>query len=859
MHSFAWGGASATYADLRTAVYNTFNGTNHTIYLLENHSTNYSQIDTGADDAAVNTVRNTLEINCLGYTFSDPTAGSTIIGIYANGESFLTVHNCTISNFDSGIYLVSSSSNSFYNNTFESGTEQYGIKFSLTTIADTNISNNTFTSGFTQAGISITNSANNKNNNIWGNSFWSGGISIGASAVNTTTCQGAYGNFYNGSVATINVPAGDCGPTPLGAVYVNQSATTNFTWNGSSATYSDLRTAVFNTWNGTNNTVFLLTNHSTATDYTDGALAAAVSTVRNNVNINCQGFTFSDPTAGSGINGIISQGEIGINIFNCIISNFDKGVVIGLSDGTQLNIYNNTFVAGDEPYGIYFYDGDGVNITNNTFTGDYTSNAIGSDGSGETNTNIWLNQFWGAKGTAAIGVNDSFCINGLGNFYNGSIAIAGVPVADCGPTPNSNVSVNSSLSASSWSFSTAADANPIYKNLQEGYYNLNENKNMFLTENYQTASTTQTLRNGTTLNCQNKHINSSADAINIAGEFTSSNGNNIINSTFNIPGANDVYSSTANNNSIINSVFNRSDLGFTGTGSWIQVKWYVDVNVTNGTAPLANATVNIANSTPVTVFDGLTDVNGQIAQQTLTEFWRNSTLTVYETPHNVSGNKSGYASDSTLVNLTVTNSTTVVLNLTNILYPDLKINQSDITYTAGTIRQNDTVVVNVTIYNLGNSNATDANISFYVGATLNQSQLVNISNGTSQLIQFNWTALGGNHTLEARADPANLIAESNETNNNATSNISIKYVAVLQYLSPTGSFPRGKDVAGEDALFEISNTLTALARVYDLYNSSHTFSANCSFYFNETLIGTNLTNSSGYCSYTFDKTNYSYG
>ncbi len=1083
--SFTWGGASAVYPDLRTAVYNTWNGTNNTIYLLEDHNTSYSQ-----GGRAVHFMRSGLDINCLGHTYSDADATSDIYGFTTHSKSNIDIYNCVIYNFNSALLLSSGTNYRIYNNSFVSGGEYGGIY--LSNADNSIITNNTFSEDYTVDAIDL--DSNSANNNVSQNQFW-GGEGIDDRGSNNSICVNGIGNFYNASVALAYVYPIDCGPTPNGAVYVNQSATTSFTWNGTSAIYPDLRTAVYNTWNGANNTVYFLGNHSTS--YSQSS--RAVHFVRNNITVNCRGYTYSDPTASSAISGFDTNGFNETIITNCTISNFDEGIII--NNGDRLIIANNLFEAGGENEGIYFFDGDFINITNNTFTGDYVNFAIDSDNSGPNNTNIWQNQFLGNEGIGTpIGANDYFCVNGIGNYYNSTVAIAQVPTADCGPTPNSNVSTNSSLSASSWSFSTSAIANPVYKNLQEAYYNLQENRTLFLLENYSTTSTTQTIRNGTTLDCQNKRINSTADAININGEvgttvsncvitttgngiegitltssatgntivntrinttgttaygvtFTSSNGNNIINSTFNIPLAKDVYSSTANNNSIINSIFNRSDLGFTGTGSWIQVKWYVNVNVTNGTVPLVNATVNIANVTSTNIFNGLTDVNGQIPQQTLTEFWQNGSLTVYETPHNVSGNKTGYATNFTLVNLTQTNSTTVILNLaaearditpprweanstaivstysstqsslfnitwtddvnistvwfesnysgtainysmnriagnstngtynyssvlpagafywksyandssnqwnntdtwtftiarasssinltlngtgsnitllngtainlncsrltgegnvelylngtlinsgTNIgnltnftavglqnatcLYPqtqnysassavywinvtaleysDLKINNSDITYTSGTIKHNDLVEINATVYNLGNTNATNANLSFYVDSALNQSRLVNLSFGSSQLISFNWTATGGNHTLEIKADPANALMESNETNNNATQNIPVKYVAVLQYLSPTGSFPRGKDVAGEDALLEISNTLTALAQVYDLYNNSHALFANCSFYFNETLIGTNSTNSSGYCSYTFDKTIYSYG
>ncbi|MBU0532584.1 right-handed parallel beta-helix repeat-containing protein, partial [Candidatus Micrarchaeota archaeon] len=107
-----------------------------------------------------------------------------------------------------------------------------------------------------------------------------------------------------------------------------------------------------------------------------------------------------------------------------------------------------------------------------------------------------------------------------------------------------------------------------------------------------------------------------------------------------------------------NSTYNT----LTVTGGEITVRWYVDTNVTNqlGT-PLNGADVTIYNISSDQVFNGLTDPTGKTGYQTLTEFFRNNTTTVYHTPHNVSGTKAGYTSNSTTLNLSQTN--TVIVNL----------------------------------------------------------------------------------------------------------------------------------------------------------------------------------------------------
>jgi hypothetical protein len=199
------------------------------------------------------------------------------------------------------------------------------------------------------------------------------------------------------------------------------------------------------------------------------------------------------------------------------------------------------------------------------------------------------------------------------------------------------------------------------------------------------------------------------------------------------------------------------------------------------------------------------------------------------------------------------------VNMTINVPNELTLNSGNFSITSGSIKQNDTVEVNATIFNTGSTNVASANISFYIDDTYNTSNDISINQSSSQLVQFNWTAVSGNHTLKVRSDPNNVLIEINENDNDQEQNVSINYVAVLNYSSPTGELARGSDLAFEDVLGEVSNTETLSARVYNLYNTSHGLSANCSFYLNDSLLDTVETNSSGHCNYTLTKTSYDYG
>src|SRR3989338_6752670 len=382
---FSWAGGDANYTDLRTGVYNLYNAAGkNTVYLKENHNTSYGQ-----SSNAVETVRNNIAINCMGFQFGDSAANSAKGGIVVNGEEGIKINNCTINNFDSGIYLNVNGVAAIYNNTFIAGGEPYGVM--LNNGDNSNVTNNTFEGDYSINAIVLASSSSN--NNVWQNKFFAADGINDVGTGNTFCVDSTMGNFYNGSVEIAQVPAADCGPTPNGTVNVNQSLTAQqFSWAGGDANYTDLRTGVYNLYNAAGkNTVYLKENHNTSY----GQSSNAVETVRNNIAINCMGFQFGDSAANSAKGGIVVNGEEGIKINNCTINNFDSGIY--LNGNGVAAIYNNTFIAGGEPYGVMLNNGDNSNVTNNTFEGDYSINAIVL-ASSSSNNNVWQNKFFAADG-----------------------------------------------------------------------------------------------------------------------------------------------------------------------------------------------------------------------------------------------------------------------------------------------------------------------------------------------------------------------------------------------------------------------------------------------------------------------------
>ncbi len=140
--------------------------------------------------------------------------------------------------------------------------------------------------------------------------------------------------------------------------------------------------------------------------------------------------------------------------------------------------------------------------------------------------------------------------------------------------------------------------------------------------------------------------------------------NMVINSTINAVNSNDIYDddNNTNVNYLINSSFSKSDVVFSlASIGKINVKWYLDVNITDGTSPLQNAEVKGYNNTNGLVFTNLTQANGFIDRQILTEYIQNFTGKYYQTNYTINANKTGYASNSTQVNLTQSRQINLVL------------------------------------------------------------------------------------------------------------------------------------------------------------------------------------------------------
>lgn len=243
-----------------------------------------------------------------------------------------------------------------------------------------------------------------------------------------------------------------------------------------------------------------------------------------NITLDCAGHSIT----GSGTGwGVYASYKTYLNVKNCKISNFSGGIysysgyyanLTGnelTSNWYGVSLYSSHFNTmtnnkiDSNHYGIYLPGGDWSswynNFTENTFEGNINYGLFmpcaWSSRAGmiicNSQNSIWQNEFY--KTGVYYGGTNSFC-NGVGNYYAGSVLKDQIPTIDCGPTPNNDIYIDQTQPTSfEW------NAQATYTSIQEAFNNLNTNRTSRIVEGtgpYLEKS--QTIRNYTTLDCQNE-------------------------------------------------------------------------------------------------------------------------------------------------------------------------------------------------------------------------------------------------------------------------------------------------------------------------------------------------------------------
>jgi len=110
--------------------------------------------------------------------------------------------------------------------------------------------------------------------------------------------------------------------------------------------------------------------------------------------------------------------------------------------------------------------------------------------------------------------------------------------------------------------------------------------------------------------------------------------------------------------------------------------------------------------------------------------------------------------------------------------PDLAISSADIAFSTQKIVGGDQVRITATVHNAGNADAANITVRFTDnGATIASDQVIaQIAAGGAGTASVLWNTKGikGDRAIVVSADPANAIAESNESNNSVTGTVTVK-------------------------------------------------------------------------------------
>lgn len=133
-------------------------------------------------------------------------------------------------------------------------------------------------------------------------------------------------------------------------------------------------------------------------------------------------------------------------------------------------------------------------------------------------------------------------------------------------------------------------------------------------------------------------------------------------------------------------------------------------------------------------------------------------------------------------------------------FPDLAIGTDDIALSAERVRGGDQVTIEATVHNLGDADAADVTVRFAVdGEQLGEVQTIEAiaAGGTGTVAAsetWNTRGLNGEHTISVTVDADDAIAESDESNNEASRDVLVRGNRVVN-----GSFEESSDGSSPDA------------------------------------------------------------
>jgi hypothetical protein len=110
---------------------------------------------------------------------------------------------------------------------------------------------------------------------------------------------------------------------------------------------------------------------------------------------------------------------------------------------------------------------------------------------------------------------------------------------------------------------------------------------------------------------------------------------------------------------------------------------------------------------------------------------------------------------------------------------DISVSDADITFSNPAPTDGEVITISAEVHNVGIPEPA-VTVNFYLDSvtddTLIGSATINVPENSSAIAEVQWSAVVGTHTIIALVDPANVILEHNEYNNEARKNITVSAI-----------------------------------------------------------------------------------
>lgn len=609
---------------------------------------------------------NGITLNCHGYALTGD-GGTGDFGINITSVNNTFAHNCSISAFGEGVRMNNAVNNTVQNNTIAIGTSAntYGIRI-ISNSADNKIIANNISTGGTSGYAIYLNSDWNGTNISWNTITTSGarGYGLGNDGaysgsfnvennIITTSGSLSYGLYFQDAGITVrsnNITVTSIGNINDGIQSIN-SAHTTFTGNRINASGGNAIYIIGSNLQDLNYT-FDMTNFAYGKPI-NFSFNANNLIIQNNNSFGQIIVAYSDNVTISNVSISSADGIQFYNVTNSTIVNASVSAsnshALLLSGGSVKNkIINNTFTpAISYAVGIQFlYDASSNNVTGNNITtsGASWSHPIWVNGAGVSN-NIIANNTLTTTGVSGRGyiVNANFM--GSGNTFNNNTMTSTVS--------NNNWDIGFSINSGSNNNFTRNTIKTSGNNAH-GIYLVGGNFNNTFSYNI---------------------INTSSSSSNGFYSYGNISGTTFENDIFNVPLTQDILFLTGGNDLLntvhfLNVSFNKTDVSLQSGYGLLNVSYYAVINVSSSTgAPISSANASVFDKNNSIWKSSLTPSNGLLSFA-IPEFLigANQTYpsnTTFYTPHTINTTASGYNSNSTTLNISRTNGTSVTILLSS--------------------------------------------------------------------------------------------------------------------------------------------------------------------------------------------------